>query len=222
MFVLCLDYVPIGPRFSNHVLQSLLVLLKKVPPNAVRVLVRRLAVRALLSTCSAAQDRRIMIICTTSEVKMMTDLQLMNCFNVQLAVPTITEADQVKKGSQHMQMVPEVRCVSRFVLQSWRRVERKWMQRIWISYARLADARVHVSLSSEWSLCVVQRVPYPIGIKSLLMLLEMAAQTGAVTADSFARCVANTGLDKWKKKESTMTYLAGLSSLDDEKFDDLA
>ena len=27
-----LDYVPIGPRFSNLVLQALLVLLKKTPP----------------------------------------------------------------------------------------------------------------------------------------------------------------------------------------------
>ncbi|XP_026306399.1 vesicle-fusing ATPase-like isoform X1 [Piliocolobus tephrosceles] len=28
-----LDYVPIGPRFSNLVLQALLVLLKKAPPQ---------------------------------------------------------------------------------------------------------------------------------------------------------------------------------------------
>lgn len=28
-----LDYVPIGPRFSNLVLQALLVLLKKAPPK---------------------------------------------------------------------------------------------------------------------------------------------------------------------------------------------
>ncbi len=27
------DYVPIGPRFSNLVLQALLVLLKKTPPH---------------------------------------------------------------------------------------------------------------------------------------------------------------------------------------------
>lgn len=27
------DYVPIGPRFSNLVLQALLVLLKKIPPH---------------------------------------------------------------------------------------------------------------------------------------------------------------------------------------------
>ncbi|XP_026306400.1 vesicle-fusing ATPase-like isoform X2 [Piliocolobus tephrosceles] len=31
-----LDYVPIGPRFSNLVLQALLVLLKKAPPQEKR------------------------------------------------------------------------------------------------------------------------------------------------------------------------------------------
>lgn len=31
-FLLCLDYVSIGPRFSNIVLQALLVLLRKQPP----------------------------------------------------------------------------------------------------------------------------------------------------------------------------------------------
>jgi hypothetical protein len=30
-----LDYVPIGPRFSNQVLQTLLVLMKKLPPHEV-------------------------------------------------------------------------------------------------------------------------------------------------------------------------------------------
>lgn len=39
-----LDYVPIGPRFSNLVLQALLVLLKKPPPK-VRVYLK--AVRTL-------------------------------------------------------------------------------------------------------------------------------------------------------------------------------
>lgn len=32
-----LDYVPIGPRFSNLVLQALLVLLKKAPPKVCSV-----------------------------------------------------------------------------------------------------------------------------------------------------------------------------------------
>lgn len=32
-----LDYVPIGPRFSNSVLQALLVLIKKSPPNVLFV-----------------------------------------------------------------------------------------------------------------------------------------------------------------------------------------
>ncbi|KAG5840934.1 hypothetical protein ANANG_G00194160 [Anguilla anguilla] len=34
-----LDYVPIGPRFSNLVLQALLVLLKKTPPRGRKLLI---------------------------------------------------------------------------------------------------------------------------------------------------------------------------------------
>ena len=34
-----LEYVPIGPRFSNTILQVLLVLLKKQPPQGRRLLV---------------------------------------------------------------------------------------------------------------------------------------------------------------------------------------
>lgn len=32
-----LEYTRIGPRFSNAVLQALLVLIKRIPPNEVRV-----------------------------------------------------------------------------------------------------------------------------------------------------------------------------------------
>ena len=41
------DYVPIGPRFSNLVLQALLVLLKKAPPQ-----VRRQPRGKMLHSCS--------------------------------------------------------------------------------------------------------------------------------------------------------------------------
>jgi vesicle-fusing ATPase len=33
ILIFVVDYTPIGPRFSNSVLQTLLVLLKKTPPN---------------------------------------------------------------------------------------------------------------------------------------------------------------------------------------------
>ena len=35
IYIFCIDYVAIGPRFSNLVLQALLVLLRKIPPVVV-------------------------------------------------------------------------------------------------------------------------------------------------------------------------------------------
>lgn len=35
IYIFCTDYVAIGPRFSNLVLQALLVLLRKIPPVVV-------------------------------------------------------------------------------------------------------------------------------------------------------------------------------------------
>lgn len=50
-----LDYVPIGPRFSNLVLQALLVLLKKPPPK-VRTHLHQ-AFTLLLFCCHQSKDR---------------------------------------------------------------------------------------------------------------------------------------------------------------------
>lgn len=44
-----LDYVPIGPRFSNLVLQALLVLLKKPPPK-VRILLQPVDISTVYTT----------------------------------------------------------------------------------------------------------------------------------------------------------------------------
>jgi vesicle-fusing ATPase len=56
-----IDYVPIGPRFSNTVLQTLLVLLKKVPPD---------------------EGRRLLVIGTTSCPELLADLGLTQAFGV--------------------------------------------------------------------------------------------------------------------------------------------
>lgn len=59
-----IDYSPIGPRFSNTVLQTLLVLIRKMPPVS----------------------SRLMIIATTSISHYMDDLQLTAAFNVTVHV----------------------------------------------------------------------------------------------------------------------------------------
>ena len=66
-----LEYVPIGPRFSNAILQALLVLLKKAPPPG----------------------RRLLVVGTTSEPGVMHDLGVAAAFNVTLTVPRLREPE---------------------------------------------------------------------------------------------------------------------------------
>mmetsp|Transcript_11146 Transcript_11146/g.26784 ORF Transcript_11146/g.26784 Transcript_11146/m.26784 type:complete len:760 (+) Transcript_11146:147-2426(+) len=69
-----IDYVPIGPRFSNAVLQTLLVLLKKIPPD---------------------EGRRLMVIGTTSNHHLLSDLGLVQAFGVAQIVPLLEEPKDV-------------------------------------------------------------------------------------------------------------------------------
>eukprot|EP00536_Pseudo-nitzschia_multiseries_P005751 jgi/Psemu1/324030/estExt_fgenesh1_pg.C_1120016 len=69
-----IDYVPIGPRFSNAVLQTLLVLLKKIPPD---------------------EGRRLMVVGTTSNHRMLEDLGLVQAFGVAQTVPLLEEPKDV-------------------------------------------------------------------------------------------------------------------------------
>ncbi|PBP18300.1 vesicular-fusion protein SEC18 [Diplocarpon rosae] len=62
-----IEWVPIGPRFSNPVLQALMVLLTKQPPAG----------------------RRLLIIGTTSQRSVMRQLDLQQIFNRELTVPNI-------------------------------------------------------------------------------------------------------------------------------------
>lgn len=71
-----LDYVPIGPRFSNVVLQALIVLLKK----------------------NLKRGKRLLIIGTSSlnrNVLGMANLQLLPCFNNVIDVPTIHDVESM-------------------------------------------------------------------------------------------------------------------------------
>lgn len=65
-----IEYVPIGPRFSNTVLQTLMVLLKKVPQD---------------------EGRKLLIIGTTSSGHLLEDLGLVSAFSVTQTVPLISE-----------------------------------------------------------------------------------------------------------------------------------
>ncbi|GAA6053700.1 hypothetical protein JCM3770_003173 [Rhodotorula araucariae] len=79
-----LDWVPIGPRFSNGVLQALLVLLNKRPPK----------------------DRRLLILGTTSNRQMLHEMDAMDAFSTSLAVPAITTLAQLAAVLDSVELLP--------------------------------------------------------------------------------------------------------------------
>ncbi|CAB4477536.1 uncharacterized protein OCT59_013110 [Rhizophagus irregularis] len=78
-----LNWVELGPRFSNPILQTLLVLFKKRPPK----------------------DRRLLILATTnfgqSELK---DLSMSDCFNSKIYVPNVSELDSVNHVLEELKL----------------------------------------------------------------------------------------------------------------------
>lgn len=70
-----IDFVRTGPRFSNTVLQTLLVLLKKSPPLG----------------------NRLLVMATTAVPYMLEDLMLVQAFMVSLHVPKLAGGEAVKK-----------------------------------------------------------------------------------------------------------------------------
>lgn len=70
-----INYVPIGPRFSNDILQLLMVCLNKKPPGG----------------------RRLLIIGTTSQYSVLKHMNLVDCFTRSIAVKQVTSTDELMK-----------------------------------------------------------------------------------------------------------------------------
>lgn len=68
-----LDYSPVGPRFSNLVLQALLVLLNEPPP----------------------QNHRLLVLATSSNRSFLRELELMNAFGHVIDVPVLSTAEHI-------------------------------------------------------------------------------------------------------------------------------
>ncbi|XP_005858767.1 PREDICTED: vesicle-fusing ATPase [Myotis brandtii] len=115
-----LDYVPIGPRFSNLVLQALLVLLKKAPP----------------------QGRKLLIIGTTSHKDVLQEMEMLSAFSTTIHVPNIATGEQLLEALE--------------LLGNFKDKERTTIAQ------QVKDKKV-------W-----------IGIKKLLMLIEMSLQVSRV------------------------------------------
>jgi vesicle-fusing ATPase len=76
-----IDYVGVGPRFSNSVLQTLRTFIRKLPPK----------------------DRFRLILCTTSQRQVLSELGLLNAFSSETPMPYVlngTELSNVLAGSR--------------------------------------------------------------------------------------------------------------------------
>lgn len=69
-----IDWVPIGPRFSNSVLQALMVFLRKPPTHG----------------------RRLLILATTTERALMKQLDIYNSFNSDIFVPNVRSFGELR------------------------------------------------------------------------------------------------------------------------------
>ena len=69
-----IELVNIGPRFSNHILQAILVLTKKLPRNP---------------------NHRLMVIGTTSQSSIMKDLEVLQAFNVIIDLPMLDRSKEI-------------------------------------------------------------------------------------------------------------------------------
>lgn len=67
-----MEYTPVGPRFSNTILQTLLILLKKVPPTSCR----------------------LFVIATTSIARLMEEIQVTEAFNVRVEVHELSNSKE--------------------------------------------------------------------------------------------------------------------------------
>ncbi|KAF3935115.1 hypothetical protein ABW19_dt0209807 [Dactylella cylindrospora] len=68
-----IDYVPIGPRFSNSILQTIQILLRKRPDNG----------------------RRLLILATTTSRSVLSQLDVLNTFDAEIGVPNVGTHDEL-------------------------------------------------------------------------------------------------------------------------------
>ena len=99
-----LEYVPIGPRFSNTVLQTILVLLKRVPPKG----------------------RRLLVMGTTSSKRVLEEMGALDCFDGHLLVPTVSSGDEIIKVLESIDLFSESE------LQDIKKTVEKEEIRVWV------------------------------------------------------------------------------------------
>jgi len=134
-----IEYTPVGARFNNAILQTLLILIRKVPPKP----------PVIPGVVQA--DPRLLVIATSSIANLLEDIQLTSAFNVSLHVSQLQSQDE------------------------YAAVIRK--------YAEDVPPEDVETLAS-----VIQQ---PIGIKQLMMVLEMARdENGKISVEGFQECLS--------------------------------
>jgi vesicle-fusing ATPase len=119
-----IEYVPIGPHFSNPVLQTLMVLVKRKPPNP---------------------KHKLAVLATTSSIHVLKNLSFDQLFMIVSQVPSVC----------HPLDLHRVLCLYKVAIN---------------------DDELKI-LCKEFQ----ERNHFPIGIKRLLMIIEMACTTTATT-----------------------------------------
>lgn len=80
-----IEWVPIGPRFSNTVLQALMVLFQKKPPKG----------------------RRLLVLATTSERMICSQLGFSNTFDAEIPIPEVADLKQLERLVFELALFPE-------------------------------------------------------------------------------------------------------------------
>lgn len=102
-----LDYGAIGPRYSNLVLQALLVLLKKEPPKG----------------------RKLLVLCTSSRRQVLEEMEMITAFTSVLRVPNLSLSEHL------MAVLEETGCFKRQELT--RIAKKTEGRRVWVGIKKL-------------------------------------------------------------------------------------
>jgi len=97
-----LEYVPIGPRFSNVVLQALIILLKRVPPpvrgNRICPSIFFFFFYMVLTGSPLSlslQGHRLFVICTSSRRNILDEMGMSDCFSGELYFSNIQTVEEI-------------------------------------------------------------------------------------------------------------------------------
>ena len=123
-----IQFTPVGQRFSNVILQTLLIMLKKEPPSCTK----------------------LMIVATTAIAHLLDDLQVTSIFSLQLNVPQLQDTSEFK--------------------------------RVLKEYAPAFSE----DLQDDIAAAITNK---PIGLKQMLLVIEMALSEDEHSVDSFLECL---------------------------------